>query len=66
MHVTARIIEVPGSGYITDFECQLNDPKAPAGFGVVALDFVTMEMKIKCLVKSFGGGEYPENLDYVI
>ena len=66
MHVIAKINDVPDAGYITNFECPLNDPKAPAGFGVVALDFVAMEMKIKCLVKSFGGGEYPENLDYVI
>ena len=70
MHLTAKIIDVPGSGYITDFECPLNDDSVPAGFAVVSLtsnenDKDILTATIKCMVRSFGRGSYPDTRDSV-
>jgi len=70
MHLTAKIIDIPGSGYITDFECPLNDDSVPAGFAVVSLtsnenDKDILTATIKCMVRSFGRGSYPDTRDSV-
>ena len=64
MILTEKIVEIPGDGVITAFECLVNDHTSEAKFGVVK-QFSPGRYIIKCITEAKGNDHYPLLMDFV-
>jgi len=56
IHVSSKVIDIPGDGYISSFQCILNNPNVPAWYGVLrpVNDSTTSHFEVVCSEFSSG------------